>query len=146
MDGSTEQALGIFARKTQEADCWRDGTMLPLKIAAEGMIRELKKGSGRRMVKTKTPKVLSDDCFGYEVEFPNGEAAEYAANVIAENMFAQCDAEGNQYLLMGSIVDYKSDGHAVKVVDVFVFLDGRRHMRKNTIGWKLWVQGLGTTR
>ena len=60
----------------------------------------------------------------YEVEFPNGEVAGYAANVIAENMFAQCDAEGNQFLLMESIVDYKSDGHAVKVADMYVTRNG----------------------
>jgi len=76
----------------------------------------------------------------YEVEFPNGEAAAYAANVIAENMYAQCDAEGNQYLLMESIVDYKSDGHAVKVADMFINRNGRQHMRKTTIGWKLCIQ------
>jgi hypothetical protein len=76
----------------------------------------------------------------YEVEFPNGETAEYAANIIAENMYAQCDAEGNQHLLMDSLVDYKSDGHAIKVADMFVIRNGRQHMRKTTIGWKLCVQ------
>jgi hypothetical protein len=76
----------------------------------------------------------------YAVEFPNGEAAEYATNIIADNMYAQCDAEGNQYLLMDSLVDYKSDGHAIKVADMFVSRNGRQHMRKTTIGWKLCVQ------
>ena len=68
----------------------------------------------------------------YDVEFPNGEEAEYAANVIAENMYAQCDAEGNQYLLMESLVDFKSDGHAVKVADMYLNRNGRKHMRKTT--------------
>jgi hypothetical protein len=77
----------------------------------------------------------------YEVEFPNGEAVEYAANIIAENMYAQCDAEGNQYLLMDSLVNYKSDGHAIKVADMFVIRNGRQqHRRKTTICWKLCVQ------
>jgi hypothetical protein len=35
----------------------------------------------------------------YQVEFPDGEIAEYAANVIVENMYAQCDLNGNQYML-----------------------------------------------
>jgi hypothetical protein len=30
----------------------------------------------------------------YEIEFPDGRSDEYTANVIAENMYAQCDAEG----------------------------------------------------
>ena len=41
----------------------------------------------------------------YEVEFPNGEISEYSSNVIAENMFAQCNSEGNQFLLMDAIVE-----------------------------------------
>jgi hypothetical protein len=76
----------------------------------------------------------------YEVEFPNGEAAEYAANVIAQNMYSQCDTDGNQWLMMESLVDYKTDGHAVKVADMYITRNGRNHMRKTTIGWKLCVQ------
>jgi hypothetical protein len=49
----------------------------------------------------------------YEIEFPDGRSDEYTTNVIAENMCAQCDAEGNQYNLMESIIDHKIDGHAV---------------------------------
>ena len=54
----------------------------------------------------------------YEVEFPDGDVAEYSANVIAENMYAQCDPNGNQFLLMEAIVDHKTDGTAVKFADV----------------------------
>jgi hypothetical protein len=32
----------------------------------------------------------------YEEEFPYGQVAEYSENIIAENMYTQCDAEGNQ--------------------------------------------------
>jgi hypothetical protein len=88
-------------------------------------------------VRNKNPIL---DTRTYDVEFPDGQEAEYAANLIAENMYAQCDAEGNQYLLMESLVDYKSDGHAVKVADMYVTRNGRQHMRKTTIGWKLCVQ------
>ena len=31
----------------------------------------------------------------YEVEFPDGSMSEFSANVIAENMWSQCDMEGN---------------------------------------------------
>jgi hypothetical protein len=47
----------------------------------------------------------------YEIEVPDGCSDEYTANVIAENMYAQCDSEGNQYNLMESIIDHKMDGH-----------------------------------
>jgi hypothetical protein len=36
----------------------------------------------------------------YEIEFPDSRSDEYTANVIAENMYAQCDIEGRQYNLM----------------------------------------------
>jgi hypothetical protein len=49
----------------------------------------------------------------YEIGFPDGHSDEYTANVIAENMYAQCDTEGRQYNLMEVIVDHKNNGHAV---------------------------------
>ena len=76
----------------------------------------------------------------YEVEFPGGEVAEYAANVIAENMWAQCDLEGQQHLLMDSIVDFKTDGHAVKFADRYIVIRGKRHLRQTTKGWHLCVK------
>jgi hypothetical protein len=42
----------------------------------------------------------------YEVDFPHREKAEVAANIIAQNMYSQCDSEGNQYLLLSGIVDH----------------------------------------
>ena len=36
----------------------------------------------------------------YEIEFTDGTHEKYQANVIAENMFAQIDSEGNQFLLL----------------------------------------------
>jgi hypothetical protein len=40
------------------------------------------------------------DTRNYEIEFPDGRSDEYTANVIAENMYAQCDVEGRQFNLM----------------------------------------------
>lgn len=76
----------------------------------------------------------------YEDEFPTGEQAEIAANVIAENMYAQCDPDGNQHMLMESIVDHKTDGTAVKFVDRYVTRNGRKYHRKTTAGWKLCIE------
>ena len=76
----------------------------------------------------------------YEVEFPDGQVAEYTANVIAENMFAQCDMEGNQFLLMKAIVGYRKDGHAVEMADRYVQHGNNKHLRKTTKGWHLCVE------
>ena len=45
----------------------------------------------------------------YEVEFPDGQVKEYAANVIADNMLSQVDSEGFSTTFLESIVDYKKD-------------------------------------
>ena len=81
----------------------------------------------------------------YDVEFPDGQVAEYSANVIAENMYAQCDIEGNQYLLLDEIIDWRKDDTAVKIEDKYVTShNGNRHYRKTTKGWELcglWKDG-----
>jgi len=56
---------------------------------------------GKSFLGSDTNPIL--DSRTYEVEFPNGEATEYSANVIAKNMFAQFDMEGNQFLLMSAL-------------------------------------------
>ena len=76
----------------------------------------------------------------YEVEFPDGDVAEFTANVIAENMFSQCDDARNQYRLMSRIVDHKSNDKAVSKSDQYVVIRGRQFPRKTTVGWKLCVE------
>jgi hypothetical protein len=74
------------------------------------------------------------------VEFPDGAEAEYSANVIAENIWAQCNIDGNQYQLLDAVIDHKSDEHAIQRADGYVVVNGRKHMRKSTKGWKLCIQ------
>jgi hypothetical protein len=45
----------------------------------------------------------------YSVELPDGRSEEYRANIIAKNIYAQCDEEGNQFLMMQDIVGHKTD-------------------------------------
>ena len=68
VDGSKEQNLGQFKKKACEADCHIRTTEphTPQSNAAEGAIRELKKAVGRKMVKSKCPKRLWDDCLELE--------------------------------------------------------------------------------
>jgi hypothetical protein len=79
----------------------------------------------------------------YVVEFPDGEVTEYTANVIAEGMIAQCDADGNDVKLLEAIIDHKSDGNAVKDADRYFYNRGRQYPKKTTAGWKLCVQWKG---
>jgi hypothetical protein len=75
----------------------------------------------------------------YEVEFEDGELVAYSAILIAENMYAQCNIDGNQYRLMDDLVDHRTTESAVKFADRFVTVRGRQHMRKTTVGWLLCV-------
>ena len=45
----------------------------------------------------------------YQVEFAGGKVTEFTANVIAESMYAQCNADGKEYLLLDVPVDYHKD-------------------------------------
>ena len=40
------------------------------------------------------------------VEFSDGDQAELAANVIASNIYAQCDPDGNQHVLLYSVINF----------------------------------------
>jgi len=63
VDGSKEQVQGVFRRKFKEAACQLRQTEphSPWQNAAEGAIRELKRGAARKMSKTGSPKALRDD-------------------------------------------------------------------------------------
>ena len=83
----------------------------------------------------------------YVVEFPDGAEKEYSANTIAEAMFSQCDLDGNQHLLLDSIVDFKMDEHAVQMADKDVIIKGRKYLKKTTKGWHMcvnWKDGTST--
>ena len=56
----------------------------------------------------------------YEVKSANGYKAIFAANTIAENLFAQVDSEGNRHVLFDDITDHRTDGKEFKQQDDFI--------------------------
>jgi hypothetical protein len=40
--------------------------------------------------------------------------------VIAHNIYAQCDEEGNHFNLMDGVVDHRTDGHGVARADMYI--------------------------
>jgi hypothetical protein len=80
------------------------------------------------------------DTITYEIEFPDCRSDEYTANVIAENMYAQCDIESKTYNLMEGIVDHNTDGHAVEPADMYINHGSNNKVRKPTKGWNLCVE------
>eukprot|EP00957_Ditylum_brightwellii_P052706 3995477-Ditylum_brightwellii.AAC.1 len=75
----------------------------------------------------------------YEVEFPDKEVKEYAANTIAENMLMQVDHEGFTTTMMEGILDHDRDENTnVHIKDKYVRkYPNQKRLRKSTAGWKL---------
>jgi hypothetical protein len=67
-DDSKEQTKGAFRCKLRKADCHPRVTepYSPWQQATEGCIRELKRGSTRKLIKTGSPKTLWDHCLELE--------------------------------------------------------------------------------
>ena len=74
------------------------------------------------------------DTSAYVVEFNDGDTQEIAANVILENLMAQCDSEGNQYTLFDGICGHRKN-HEYKSIPPN---DQRR--TKTTRGWDIQLQ------
>ncbi len=51
----------------------------------------------------------------YECVLDNGTLLRYTANVIATNVFAQCDDEGRRHTILNEITDHKRDETAVHI-------------------------------
>lgn len=75
----------------------------------------------------------------YEVEFEDGNLHTYTANMIAENLYEQVDEEGQTHVIFDGIVDHKKGDDAIAISDGFVEVNGRRHPKRTTRGWKLCV-------
>ena len=77
----------------------------------------------------------------YDVEFPDGTVREYAANIIAENMYSTIDENGFSKLILDCILDHSKDDSAVSKADKYLITkSGNRRLRKSTIGWTLLVR------
>eukprot|EP00804_Cyclotella_cryptica_P013947 CCRYP_002465-RA/>CCRYP_002465-RA protein AED:0.03 eAED:0.04 QI:0/0/0/0.83/0.6/0.5/6/0/916 len=81
----------------------------------------------------------------YEVHFSDGCTDELAANVIAEAVYTQCHADGNQYVFLDAIVDYRNDPSvAVAQDDQVTVVDGKKIIKRSTRDWELcceWKDG-----
>ena len=66
----------------------------------------------------------------YAVVFPDGSIAQYAANIIAENIYSQIDEERHQ--LMDCILDHRKDGRAVPISEGYVISKNGSKSRRHT--------------
>ena len=76
----------------------------------------------------------------YQVEFTGGEVTELSANVIAESMYAQCNADGNECLLFDVLVDSCKDNKVISLADQQTSIQGRPQTCETTAGWQICCQ------
>ena len=68
LDGSKEQTLGEFRKKARQFGCHikQSEPYSPWQIMAESAIRDLKRGSGRKMMRSLSPAKLWYHCIELE--------------------------------------------------------------------------------
>eukprot|EP00956_Cyclotella_meneghiniana_P018312 scaffold30420_cov55-Cyclotella_meneghiniana.AAC.1 len=106
------------------------------------VIRRKRDSDGRPIgVANKNPAL---DTRLYEVCFPDGRTEALAANVIAESLYSQCDPDGNEFVLLDSILDYRRHDGAISKSNQVRVVDGKKIVRRSTCGWELccsWKDG-----
>ena len=70
----------------------------------------------------------------YIIEFPDGHESAFMTNLIAENMYTQCDIHSNQHLLFKAIAELLYDKKASLQEK-----EEAHHQQKTTKGWMLAV-------
>ena len=104
-----------------------------------GRVVKRVKGNAGEVIGRAHPNPLFDTR-EYVVEFTDGTVENYFANVIAENMYAQVDSEGNQYQLLDEIVDHRSDNSAIQKANGFTMSrNGNMVPKTTTRGWSLLI-------
>jgi hypothetical protein len=61
----------------------------------------------------------------YEVEFNDGVTEAYTANIIAENIWARANDQGNLYSLIDEIIDHERSNEAIHPDDQYITYNGQ---------------------
>ena len=143
-DGESPQAVEADDEPESDADTYDQyvgaSVILPMgdKQMSAKVIGRKRMLDGSVSGKANTNPIL--DTRTYDVQFPDGQTAEISANVIAQNMYAMCDVEGNQYLLLAGIVDHRKGESALDRADMTIKRGSNRQLKKTTKGWKLCIE------
>ena len=74
----------------------------------------------------------------YEVQFLDSRTKELTANAITEVLCAKCDPDGNEYVLLDAIMDYRKDPDvAISCADQVKIIDGKKYFYMYVCGWEL---------
>ena len=88
--------------------------------------------SGNMMGRAHTNNIFNTRM--YQVEFAGGNVTEFTTNVIAKSMYAKCNSDGNEYLLLDMIVDCCKNNKVISLLEQQVSTWGRLVIHKTTAG------------
>ena len=118
----------------QEIPFQMDGTPVYFETRGETaiakVVKRAKDNNGNPIGKRNANPLL--DTRDYECELEDGSVMRYNANIIAENIFAQCDDAGRRQAILDEIVDHKSDKRALRADNGYVTTKRGRRVPKNT--------------
>ena len=103
-------------------------------MARGHVLARSRNANGNVMDRSHTNPIL--DTRTYQVEFAGSEVTELITNIIAESLNAECDLEGNEYLLLDALVDYGRDNKAISLSDQQTMVQGRPVTHMTTAGWQ----------
>ena len=87
------------------------------RLECERVKKRLKDANGRPIGVDNNNPIL--DSRMYEVEYRDGYVLAMESNVIADNLFAKVDQEGNRFLLIEYIIETRTNGTQTLEQDVF---------------------------
>jgi len=107
--------------------------------AAVAKVKHRKRNSDGNLVGRKH-KIPTLDSRIYVCEFADGEKVDVSYNTLAEHLFSQCDAEGNQYQIFQEIVNHRRNKSAVDKADQMIRVGNKSTKKKTLTGWDLEVE------
>ena len=101
--------------------------------------KRVKDNDGNAIGKRNANPLL--DTREYECTLDDGSVYRYNANVIADNIYSQCDDEGRRHAVLQEITDHKKDRTAVDITNGHsITRRGQRIPKTTTKGWELLCQ------
>ena len=77
----------------------------------------------------------------HDVQIPDREIKQVGANIIAQNMYSQVNADGTTHTMLDGIIDYSTDRTEVKKYDETTATpSGEKRARESTDGLSLKVK------
>ena len=103
---------------------------------ARGRVTARARDSDRNPIGLANPNPILESR-QYIVDFEDGTESYLTANAIAQSMYAQCYPDGNQYLMLDTIVNFRRSTNALCYADQNFVKNRRSYKRRSTKSWQL---------